>query len=79
MTEEFQAGAPYRFCLNLDLPKPSLVGTRPGTFFAAQFSAGYTTNTSGFDLRQTQVAESTASAERGPVGMEPLSGAHRWP
>jgi hypothetical protein len=24
----------------------------PGTFFAAQFSAGYTTNMSGFDLRQ---------------------------
>jgi putative tryptophan/tyrosine transport system substrate-binding protein len=26
----------------------------PGTFFAAQFSAGYTTNISGFDLRQAQ-------------------------
>jgi AMP-binding enzyme len=26
----------------------------PGTFFAAQFSAGCTTNISGFDLRQTQ-------------------------
>jgi hypothetical protein len=27
----------------------------PGTFFVAQFSAGYTTNMSGFDLRQAQV------------------------
>src|SRR5260370_2873275 len=27
----------------------------PGTFFAAQFSAGCTTNISGFDLRQAQV------------------------
>src|ERR1700730_17850646 len=27
----------------------------PGTFLAAQFSAGYTTNMSGFDLRQGQV------------------------
>src|SRR5258705_10024622 len=26
----------------------------PGTFFAAQFSAGCTTNISGFDLRQAQ-------------------------
>ena len=26
----------------------------PGTFLAAQFSAGYTTNMSGFDLRQAQ-------------------------
>jgi hypothetical protein len=32
-------------------PAPS---SSPGTFFAAQFSAGYTTNMSGFDLRQTQ-------------------------
>jgi len=29
----------------------------PGTFFAAQFSAGCTTNISGFDLRQAQVRE----------------------
>src|SRR5258708_18282004 len=29
----------------------------PGTFFAAQFSAGCTTNISGFDLRQAQAAE----------------------
>jgi hypothetical protein len=28
----------------------------PGTFFAAQFSAGYTTNMSGFDLRQAQLS-----------------------
>src|ERR1700731_4896957 len=28
----------------------------PGTFFVAQFSAGYTTNMSGFDLRQGQRA-----------------------
>ena len=26
----------------------------PGTFFVAQFSAGYTTNMFGFDLRQGQ-------------------------
>ena len=26
----------------------------PGTFFAAQFSAGYTTSMSRFDLRQAQ-------------------------
>jgi hypothetical protein len=32
-------------------PAPS---NSPGTFFAAQFSAGYTTNMSGFDLRQAQ-------------------------
>jgi hypothetical protein len=35
----------------------------PGTFFAAQFSAGYTTNMSGFDLRQAQ-AELRASERR---------------
>jgi hypothetical protein len=28
----------------------------PGTFLAAQFSADYTTNMSGFDLRQAQPA-----------------------
>ena len=30
--------------------------TGPGTFFAAQFSAGCTTNIAGFDLRQAQVS-----------------------
>src|SRR5258708_2720479 len=35
----------------------------PGTFFAAQFSAGCTTNISGFDLRQAQVVN-YASLER---------------
>src|SRR5260370_22578320 len=29
--------------------------SRPGTFFAAQFSAGCTTNISGFDLRQAHL------------------------
>jgi hypothetical protein len=28
----------------------------PGTFFVAQFSAGYITNMPGFDLRQAQQA-----------------------
>jgi putative copper export protein len=36
-------------------PAPS---NSPGTFFAAQFSAGYTTNISGFDLRQTHLINS---------------------
>jgi hypothetical protein len=30
-----------------------------GTFLAAQFSAGYTTNMSGFDLRQAQAVSIT--------------------
>src|ERR1700674_4640121 len=34
----------------------------PGTFLAAQFSAGCTTNISGFDLRQAQAVSGTISA-----------------
>jgi hypothetical protein len=34
-----------------------------GTFFVAQFSAGYITNMSGFDLRQTQWCK--ARSDRG--------------
>jgi hypothetical protein len=29
------------------------LSNQPGTFFAAQFSAGYTTNISGFDCENT--------------------------
>ena len=36
----------------------------PGTFFAAQFSAGCTTNISGFDLRQAQPSASARSPTR---------------
>src|ERR1700687_6490461 len=35
-----------------------------GTFFAAQFSAGCTTNISGFDLRQAQPSKMNEAAHR---------------
>ena len=42
----------------------------PDTFFAAQFSAGYTTNMSGFDLRQAQPvrASRTTTTTLPPTG-----------
>jgi hypothetical protein len=41
--------------LSLEKDAPiSRAPNSPGTFLAAQFSAGYTTNMSGFDLRQAQ-------------------------
>jgi len=39
----------------------------PGTFSAAQFSAGCTTNISGFDLRQTQVCKHYLETEGIPL------------
>jgi hypothetical protein len=48
----------------------------PDTFFAAQFSAGYTTNISGFDLRQAQVPRVEGVAERGRGLGGTLKGQH---
>jgi hypothetical protein len=42
---------------HLSLEKDAPISRAPelaGTFLGAQFSAGYTTNMSGFDLRQAQ-------------------------
>ena len=49
-----------------------------GTLFAAQFSAGYTTNISGFDLRQAQgslaakVGSATRTATKLPESLLPV-------
>src|SRR5882724_6543523 len=40
-----------------------------GTFLAAQFSAGYTTNMSGFDLRQAQLVPQRAAVVDRPQAL----------